>query len=163
MKNCKDCGKEVSRTAKTCPNCGARLGMSAWKKLGIALVAPLAIVGFIGGLADSSKYGEPPKPPPSPEEVAAKEKAERDFQHVVRILRSIKVATKNPDSFTVSNVVQVADGTICVEYRGTNSFNAVVPGRAVARNESISTTDADWNRHCAGKSGKDYSYARMAL
>lgn len=42
MKNCKDCGKEVSKSAKTCPNCGRRL-----KKFGILRVLLGIFVIFV--------------------------------------------------------------------------------------------------------------------
>jgi len=39
MKNCKDCGKEVSNSAKQCPNCGAKL-----KKIRVGVVLSILII-----------------------------------------------------------------------------------------------------------------------
>lgn len=33
--NCKDCGKEISKKAKTCPHCGAKVKK---KKIGLGIV-----------------------------------------------------------------------------------------------------------------------------
>lgn len=63
----------------------------------------------------------------------------------------------------------MADGVLCLTYRATNSFNAIVPGRAVIRDTKINTSDEGdkftptWNRYCGGKSGKDVSYIRRAI
>lgn len=46
MKICKACGKEVAKSAKKCPHCGARLGMATWLKVLIILVI-LGIVGIV--------------------------------------------------------------------------------------------------------------------
>lgn len=47
MKTCKSCGKEVAKSAKKCPHCGARLGMATWLKVIIVLV----VLGVIGAVA----------------------------------------------------------------------------------------------------------------
>ena len=46
MKNCKACGKEIAKSAKTCPNCGKKNGLPGWFK---ALIIIVAIFGFITG------------------------------------------------------------------------------------------------------------------
>jgi hypothetical protein len=61
IKNCKSCGKEVAKSAKTCPNCGQKLKMGMMLKLLIG-VGVLVVAGAIFGL--------------SPEEEAAKLKDE---------------------------------------------------------------------------------------
>jgi hypothetical protein len=47
---CKECGNENAKTAKTCPKCGASLGMSTGKKMligvgGLVLLSALAAAG----------------------------------------------------------------------------------------------------------------------
>jgi hypothetical protein len=74
---------------------------------------------------------------------------------------------KNPDSFKLESAIRV-DGNLCLTYRATNSFNAVVPGRAVITEKRISTSDEAnfgpiWNSRCGGKSGTDVSYIRLAI
>ena len=38
---------------------------------------------------------------------------------------------KNQDSFNLENTVYSPSDAFCFNYRATNSFNAIVPGRAV--------------------------------
>jgi hypothetical protein len=75
-------------------------------------------------------------------------------------LRALKASTKNPKSFELHGATLMSDGTLCVEYRGTNSFNAVVPGHT-----AITAAGAlvPWSEHRAGKSGRDFLYARQAV
>lgn len=51
MTKCKDCGKEVSKSAKVCPNCGAKLKMALWLKALIVFIA----LGFIGAITSKDK------------------------------------------------------------------------------------------------------------
>lgn len=43
LKNCKSCGKEVAKSAKICPHCGAKLKMGLMTKLAIFIAAVAAI------------------------------------------------------------------------------------------------------------------------
>ena len=36
---------------------------------------------------------------------------------------------KNPELFVLSTALEMDDGTLCVMYRATNSFDAIVPGK----------------------------------
>ena len=53
MKNCKSCGKEIAKSAKVCPNCGAKQG-GIGKIIGIVVVV-LVILGIIGAVAGGGK------------------------------------------------------------------------------------------------------------
>lgn len=81
----------------------------------------------------------------------------------VRGAVALKKNMKNPASFELVSALRMDDGTICYEYRGTNSFNAVITSFYVLRPKTGSASVADWNRYCAKKSGIDYSYAREAV
>lgn len=52
MKVCKDCGKEVSKSAKTCPGCGAKLKKN--KALSFILIF-IGIMIFINGVSSLMK------------------------------------------------------------------------------------------------------------
>lgn len=53
MINCKDCGKEVSKKAKTCPHCGAKVKK---KKIGLVIVIGIiALFIIISTTSNSSK------------------------------------------------------------------------------------------------------------
>ena len=51
MKNCKDCGNEISESAKVCPNCGAKQKGGAGKIILIVIIVivVLGIIGAAGG------------------------------------------------------------------------------------------------------------------
>jgi hypothetical protein len=55
MKKCKECGKEVSTTAKICPHCGVDNPVFSWNLIGIVVLGVIIWVGwsFLGG--DSKK------------------------------------------------------------------------------------------------------------
>lgn len=142
------------------------------KVLGILLLLIIVAIAFGTG---TSSPPQPPAAPPSPEE-AARKAAEEDrkaaeeaeFQTDVVTVRRVRAAMKNPDSFKLERALRMADGTLCLSYRATNSFNAIIPGHAVATKREILITGHDglqarWNARCAKKSGTDVTYIRQAL
>lgn len=58
---CKSCGHEVARSAKVCPNCGARLQLGAGGGCAIILVVVLLIVSLAVLLGSGDDDGEPHK------------------------------------------------------------------------------------------------------
>lgn len=80
---------------------------------------------------------------------------EERFQTAVRGALALRASMKNPDSFQLGDVLRMPDGSLCYEYRATNSFNAIVPGHAVISQHrtSVSGNDdfpAQWAKHCNG-------------
>ncbi len=59
MKNCKACGREIAKSAKMCPNCGAKQG-GIGKIIGIA-VAVIVVLGIIGAAAGGGDGGKDAK------------------------------------------------------------------------------------------------------
>lgn len=163
---CKECQKQVSDEAKNCPSCGAPVPKPTSR-------LAIFIAGFFGLIVFLSIYNSNRSDPPSaatPQQAAVNtaqklidDAKEKEFQVVVIGAKMLKKSTKNPDSFVLTSAVRMADGTICYEFRGTNSFNAIVPGHYTLAPKKGSDTAADWNKYCAGKSGTDYTYARRAL
>ncbi len=52
--NCKDCGKEVSKNAKTCPNCGAKVKKGGvFLKIVLGLFLFFVFIGIIANLDDN--------------------------------------------------------------------------------------------------------------
>lgn len=53
LRECKECGKEISKKAKECPNCGSPQGT---KGIGCipGLIITIAVVAVIGSLSDNS-------------------------------------------------------------------------------------------------------------
>ena len=173
MVKCRECGKDVSNEAKTCPHCGvatpapeSKFGL--YVKLGLGAVLVIAMVRCISDQEDrkSQAFAEKQRiealktPEQRAREDAEKAKKESDFQSVVSRLRALKATTQNPNAFELVDAILMNDGTLCATYRGTNSFGAVVTeSKAIAKDLTI----VGWNRFCGGKRGTDMKYARQAL
>lgn len=155
MTECKECSKPISDKAKKCPHCGFEQPKKT-SRLSLVL-AGLVLFAIIFGIAN-----QPPEAPPKVKTAADIQK-EAEFQQVVRAARQLKSAMKNPDSFQLVSALMVQGPTICLTYRSTNSFNAVVTEQYTLNDKVSSTSARDWNKHCGGKSGDDYSYAKSAL
>lgn len=153
LKKCMECDGTLSSSAATCPHCGAKqpkkTSMFTWVVLG---VIGLAIFSAMQAPDKPTKTAAPPDP--------AKE---REFQMVVSNLKTLRAATKNPASFDLVDAKLVDSATLCVVFRSTNSFNAIVTERyTMSRTVSSGSADA-WEKHCAGQSGVSYSHAKYAL
>lgn len=46
---CKDCGKEVSESAKVCPGCGSKIKKPIYKKVWFWIIIVFVIIGFASG------------------------------------------------------------------------------------------------------------------
>ena len=158
--------------------------------LSVALAAGMIFGGWFLGLLDSTPRQQPvpahsaakvePKPP-APPELTEEQKAEEAIKKAARekeniraaiefaALKQLKSSMKNPASFDLESALRMDDGTVCVSYRATNSFNAVVPGSAVITATKIITTEdrksftSEWNKRCANKSGVNLRGLRSFL
>jgi hypothetical protein len=86
----------------------------------------------------------------------------------IALVKTVRQSMKNPASFQLEQAIHMDDGTLCLTYRATNSFNAIVPGRTViAKGKTVSSGESNfvpfWNKHCGGKTGTDISYIRAAI
>ncbi|EMV5400057.1 hypothetical protein AACN09_003720, partial [Escherichia coli] len=64
LTKCKECKKEVSTSAKTCPHCGVKdPGFGAKEKLGgcLILIIIVAVIMYFIGSGDDEKIAEVPK------------------------------------------------------------------------------------------------------
>lgn len=173
MTNCRECGASISSEAKTCPHCGVAKPVAEsklWRyiKLGIGALLVIAMVRCISdqetrkteSAAEQQRIEAAKTPEQRQAEAAEKARKEAEFQSVVARLSALRAATKNPKSFELVDATLMKDGTLCVTYRGTNSFNAIVTeSKAIDKGAKI----VDWNRFCANKTGIDMAYARHAL
>lgn len=162
LQKCHECSAQVSDNAKACPQCGAKIKKptSRWV---IGLAGLIVIFTAKAMLDPGPTTDKPAVPAKSAEQIAAGAKKEAEFQKVVAGAHILKQGMKNPDSFKLESAAMMADGSICYEYRSTNSFNAVVPGRYVVAPKNSGESAASWNKYCGGKSGTDYTSARQAL
>jgi predicted nucleic acid-binding Zn ribbon protein len=150
---CKECGKEVSSKAVTCPHCGFKQPKNT---KALTIVICLLVVVLLVIALDTGDTPATAATPPDPQK-------ELEFQQAVATLNYIKGEMKNPRSFELVSAVRVEGPAICVEYRGTNSFNAVVLQRHVMSENVNSSAIEQWNKICAGKTGENMMHARHAM
>lgn len=163
LMKCGECGGQVSSEAKACPACGAPPPDVPRKTSTLTWV----LGGLFGVGVVSAVVNEGDRPPPvaprvalSPADQAAETEREARFVKATLLARAIKQGMKNPDSFKLESAFVTDVGAMCFEFRGTNSFNAVVPGSAVVSpdgKKSAQGSDGEvaalWNKHCSGARG----------
>lgn len=90
----------------------------------VAWYAVLAVVliGSVGAMV-AQQQGEPADP--------IKKQDTAALAIAVALARDVRDGLKNPTSFDLVHSVVQADGSVCMTYRATNSFNAVVLAEAV--------------------------------
>lgn len=159
---CKECKAQISDSAKACPACGAPPPKKT--SLLVKLILGLFVIGVLkSAFTDSPQPIAAAAPVENPEEIAAKKAENAAFRTALLGAQKIKESTKNPDSFTLTKAFQLENGTLCYEYHATNSFNAIVPGTFVYSNQESGGSDSVYSKHCAGKTGKNYTYIKSAL
>jgi hypothetical protein len=154
MIQCKECSKEISSDAKVCPHCGKKLRMGAIAKTGLILLSVLGafiIIGFIGNaMQDASK---------TPQQVAADAAEGAHLQAMIGGAMVLRKAMRDPDSFKVTQVLDMPDGAACYSYQAKNGFGGMDQGQAVLFNgKFLDSSMGGFNQlneqECAGKTGK---------
>jgi hypothetical protein len=88
----------------------------------------------------------------------------QEFTQVLTVATFLKSQSKNPASFDLVSAGYTSDKVVCIEYRGANSFNAVVPGYYSAIGQIGSRNLKDWGKRCAtATSVTDYSRVKYVL
>lgn len=166
--SCAACGGVVAYGAKACPQCGAKGPSKPFYKRPILSALVIAAgIGIISSTLDSENDKakraqlEALKTPEQrkAEQLQRAQNAKIDTGAMLATTLSKAVAAnmKNPKSFDLIEAHTNAEGTVaCIGYRGTNSFNAVVPGNAFTDGKSaMSNSDkgfvAGWNKNCTAK------------
>lgn len=156
---CKECNAQINSEAKVCPQCGAKptpkTSRLTWFIAGLFVIAIGKSI-FSGSVSSNAQQTAASKPTPDP-------KKEADFQKVVSVAKWAKRSSKDPASFNLEYAGMTAGGTVCIEFRGKNSFNSVVPGRYIMSDTISGDTNALWNKYCANQTITDFSYARQAI
>lgn len=154
LRNCQECGKQVSTEAAACPHCGAKVRSSP----GFLTVSVLIVLGIlvIRSLASSSSPSPsklpPPRPPDTTEQIAEKKQEESRFQMAVLYAATLKRSLRDPESVRWSSISTNDDASVvCLDYRARNGFNGMAHEVAVVAAGKTSNKAAAWNKHCAQK------------
>lgn len=143
---CKECKSQISDTADVCPHCGAKPKKPTSRFT--ILVGGLFAIGVLAAVVGGNDKPTPVAKPKSAEQIKLEQEEEAAFQSDVRTLRALRDAMKNPASFDLVQAGRMEDKTLCVVYRGTNSFNAVtMEQKAISAKGKL----LDYNKVCAGK------------
>lgn len=162
MRKC-NCGNDVARNARFCPKCGHRFTSAPVKVLAwfFGIVFVLMLIGALGSQFSEDNSPTTPSQPQTPAQVAAQKKRDTQFAVAVLGAKTLRKAMRNPDSFKLSQVLIMADGSVCYEYRAQNGFGGMNIGHAVLdssgkfRTDEMSAFTATWNKKCANKTGED--------
>lgn len=155
MTQCRECGKPLSTTAATCPHCGHK---PERKKTGCFPIA-FAMLATVCSTAVIITLATPDAPKPTQQSAADKERSDEEVGALLYLRRNMK----NPDSFKLVTFIRTTADTLCITYRGTNGFNAVMTQRHTINASVNSDSPEAWAGHCAGRDGKDVSKAQYAL
>jgi len=174
---CGECGREVSSTAKTCPQCGAKVAKVKVKKQVSPLVALFVVamgVFIVYGVMKGNQQQEDKQSAeaarvaaltPEQRTQEAADHAKRDSQITAgaRGALVLKHAAKDPEAFELRSAVVKHDEATCYNYRAKNSYGAVMPGWAVLSPKGrmyVKEQDEDgfaraWNKECTVAGGDE--------
>jgi len=181
---CKECDKEISDSAKSCPNCGKKLGGSNFFKIVIMLIALGFITTSISQCSEDSQRKELEKEDKvyleslTPEKRAAELKTRDEIKKIEEIqklaeskrsalafsaLKSVRDGVIDKDSLKIESISINDKATVaCVSYRAKNAYGGYLKGYAAFVNGKASDSPEVWNANCAGKKLYDYtSYGRI--
>lgn len=178
MARCKSCGAELIAPAGKCQRCARPVTKmqtrAVWAMAVLVGVGVLSAIWWQGqqaqerdATAAAIQQAKPPEQRAA--EAAAKLIEEREFQLAVRAAKILKAGMKNPESFQLTEAVRTDEGVLCFEYRGTNSFNAVVPSYAVIPPVGqpaagpLRDVAKAWNKHCANRQATDMMHIVRAM
>lgn len=118
-KNCKVCGAEVAKSAKVCPQCGAKLKKGHPILIGVLVVfVLLAVIGASGG-NDEPKKAETPAPAQSAEATQTEQKPEAEEKSTFGVgetaeLKGVGVTLVGVTESTGSTYNTPTDGNVFV-------------------------------------------------
>ena len=138
LTNCKECGKEVSTKAETCPHCGTPLRKQP-TQYGCGTLILVGIVALILIGVFSSNDTSKPSAPKTPEQVR-KERIEKNFSAWDGSHRGlteiIKKSMNDPSSYEHEETVYWDKGDhliVKTTFRGKNAFGGVVKNWVMAK------------------------------
>ena len=181
---CRECGKQVSSEAASCPHCGVsqpvprkpNVARGRLILLGLVIIGVLAIIGRFNAPSgdrpgDGEKQANPYDARAAEEKpagaglakaIAPKDDArEADFQRAILLVRAVKARMNDPSSLDVFEA-HASQTAVAIGYRGKNAFGALIMNYAVATKDGKATKSGSkqdvamlWNKHIANRSLTD--------
>lgn len=141
LKNCKECGKEVSKKAEACPHCGAPVKKKPTQYgCGTLILIGIVAIIFIGVFSsDDTKTTSTPKAPKTQEEIRKDEIGKNfsgwDGSHR-GLTKVIKKSMNDPSSYEHDETVYWDKGDhliVKTTFRGKNAFGGIVKNTVMAK------------------------------
>jgi len=186
---CKECGRQISESAKACPNCGyapRKTSLFTWIItifLAIGII-PTIISSFshYSSMTSDSNQTNALQVTETPEhaaerqeknaviqkEIAAqKQKKDEAIQKATIGAIGLKKVMRDPEGFKLESALVIQDtSAVCYDYRAKNGFGGVNVGHAVLSvdGKKFKTNEEDgfsklWNKECANKVGTEVGTA----
>lgn len=138
---CTECDNMLSKSAKTCPQCGAKIPKTKWWLwIPLGLISVFILIGLL-----------------APEDQNRKD--------AIAFTTMVKNMMKDPKSFEVIELRISNLGTICLTYRAKNSFNAYLQSNAVKTTDGKLQIDELtgsekhlWAGYCSNGGGRRVTY-----
>ena len=165
LKNCKECGNQISTKAKKCPNCGAK----APKRTSILIWALVGVIGYVFYMVGQGKL-EAPAPrvaqPLSAEQQAeiqkeAEHRAKASFERdlIYNAKKTVTASLKDPDSAQFRDVffneTEKGGAVVCGQVNSKNSLGAftgfqrfISNGQTTFLEEKYSDMGNTWAQVC---------------
>jgi hypothetical protein len=145
LKNCKECGKEVSTKAKECPSCGAPVNSSIMTtNIGcfttIVIIFAIIMIWSLFNNDTSDKATKTQPAAPKTQEEIRKEQIEKHFSawdgSHRGLTEAIKRSMNDPSSYDHEKTVYWDKGdhlVVQTTFRGKNAFGGVVINSVMAK------------------------------
>lgn len=141
---CKECNKQVSSLAKTCPGCGAPVSKFTAKTFLIGCLFPLVLFAAIIASCNHQQQ----KKDNTPE---ALEKRKREDQ-VIFFAKAVKDYLRDPESLEFIKAISNQDAsTVCMLYRARNGFGGMTVEKVVFQDKLPMQDDESWSKYCPKK------------
>ena len=128
MTNCESCGGEIAVSAKSCPQCGAKVKRPVTKKWWFWAIIVVVVLGIIGGVSGSNSESKPNT--------------------------NTQSGTEEPISYTHYNVTELFDALSSNAMKAQSDFK----DQYVEIEGYLSVVDSDGKYISVGAAPNDYSY-----
>lgn len=157
---CRECGKNVSSAAETCPHCGIKSPAAAPAKRLRYVLLGLVGLAVVGALMNKSDRANQPE---------RSARATATLEQAARGTAALKRAVRNPDSFKLISVKMVeSEGASCITYSAQNGFGGVSVEQAISTGGGVVTASGVaykelFDRVCLSPDGTDETgYVKVA-